>query len=110
MNEIPSLPPLPESVSIPVQAIEAWSRLPSTAYVTASLSRADLDNLFFSINKVIESQSETQQSLIDYSTGKLPEANQHMWEARRKLIEAQNNLRQFMTAIMIAAKNGQQGE
>lgn len=103
MSDAPALPPLPESVNIPVQAVEAWSQLPPTTYVTAPLSRADIDNLFFSINRVIESQSETQQCLVEYSTGRLTEANQHMWEARRKLIEAQNNLRQFMTAVMVSA-------
>lgn len=97
------LDPLPDSVSIPAAMVEDWFAIPPQATLTLDLRREDLDHFYSSINRCIEAQSVFQDSMIDYTGGRVDTANAKLRSAQRKLIEAQNALRQFMTSIMASA-------
>ena len=96
-------PPLPEAVTIPYQLVEGWLNIPAYEYVNLHLTRGDFDRLYGSLNKAFLAQSTFQQSMIDYSNGRLADANKAMNEAQRQLIEGQNDLRQLFSAIMASA-------
>jgi hypothetical protein len=92
--------PLPEPILIPFQLIESWLGIPAHDYVEVQLTRGDFDRIYGFVNKSYQSQGTFQQVMIDYSNGRLAEANKAMHEAQRLLIEGQNELRQFMAAVM----------
>jgi hypothetical protein len=53
------------------------------------------------------SQARFQQAMINYTNGQNVEANAELHAAQVLLVEAQNDLRQFMIAIMAASTTGQ---
>jgi len=91
---------LPEDFNIPTQLIEKWIGLPPSTYISARLTRRDIDHLFFSINKSLQAQSLTQQCLIDWTNGRINDANVSLHESKRLLIDSGNDLRQFFTGIL----------
>lgn len=95
--------PLPESFGIPPALIEDWLTIPSQNPITAELRRGDLDNFYNSINRCIEAQYTFQDCMIDFTAGRVDAANGKLRTSQRKLIEAQNALRQFMASIMASA-------
>src|SRR4051812_44108192 len=99
-------PPLPETVTIPHQLIELWQVLPPERYLELRITRQDFDHLYASMNKGFLAQAAFRQSMIEYSNGNIPEANKLVHENTRLLIEAQNDLRLFTTAIMAASIQG----
>jgi hypothetical protein len=99
----PPLEPLPESFSIPHVLVGRWLRLPTHAQIQVEHHRGDLDDFYNSLNRCIEAQYVFQDCIVDYTAGRLEEANWKLRQAQRRLIEAQNALRQFMAAIMASA-------
>lgn len=108
-KQLPPIPPLPEEFQIPYQAIDSWTSIPTHQYVLAKLTRGDLDNFFFAIDKTIQAQGWFQETMVHYTNGRLEESNKSLQESRRALYEARNKLRQFFTAIMISASKGENG-
>lgn len=116
MSDTPPLPPdagqhatpepLPESFGIPSALIEEWLSIPAHEPVTAELRRVDLDNFYNSINRCIEAQYTFQDCMIDFTAGRLDAANGKLRTSQRKLIDAQNALRQFMASIMATSVRG----
>jgi hypothetical protein len=98
-----ALEPLPELFTIPAQLIEDWFAIPSHAPLTVDLRRGDLDHFYNSIYRSIEAQYVFQDCMIDFSNGNVTGANVKLRNAQRRLVEAQNALRQFMAAVMASA-------
>jgi hypothetical protein len=98
--EAKPLEPLPDSFAIPAQLVERWLATPVDAPLTMKLRRGDFDNLYNSVSRSIDAQDAFQDASIDLSNGDVAGANANLRTAQRKLIEAQNALRQFMAAVM----------
>ena len=98
---------LPESFTIPIQAVREWLALPDTQSVPLNLTKQDIDRLFFSIEKLIHSNDASHACLIHYTNNRVQEADAALINSQRLLVEAQNNLRQFMTAVMLSATRPQ---
>ena len=98
-----TLPPLPEHFEIPTQLIEEWIQVPSNQYIEPSITRRDLDRLLFSFNKLSQAQAELHQGLIEWSHGRIAEANAVLHNSNRLNIEAQNEFRQFFMALVISS-------
>ena len=94
----------PTPFNIPAATVQRWVNVPNGQPLNAPLTRADLDNLFFSIDLNIKATFNLQQSLIHYTNGRLDEANQASALAGTNLAEASNRLRVFMNAIMASAE------
>ena len=98
-----ALDPLPESVTIPAALIEDWLAIPPQSSLSVDLRREDLDHFYASINRCIEAQYAFQDSMVDYTGGRVEAANLKLRGAQRKLVESQNALRQFMMSVMASA-------
>lgn len=96
-------PPLPTTHNIPKSLIDQWVEIPITEEVHVSLTRADLDGLFFTINNIVTSQAQVQEALVRYSNGDLDGANEQMDLSRRTNIEALNALRGLYTSLFASA-------
>lgn len=103
MERFMNQPPLPEPVTISPQIVQRWQNVPAERLVGSGLSKADWDNLFFCLDHTIRASAEIQSALIAYSNGNIEEANERSWEASRRSVEAQNKLRQLMTAVMASS-------
>jgi hypothetical protein len=99
----PPQPPLPEEFSIPRQVLDKWLSIPHADYINARLTRQDIDNLFFAINRSLQAQTATHDCLISWSNGSLVDANASLHNSKRLLIESGNNLRQFFTGLASSA-------
>lgn len=96
-------PPLPIVHTIPRSLIEQWTRLSPDDDVEIRLTKADIDNLFFSINGVISSLASIQEALIAYSNGNVDDANSHMDSSKRNNVEALNYIRSLMSSLIASA-------
>jgi hypothetical protein len=99
-------PALPDTVTIPYQLIELWQALPPERYLDLRITKQDFDRLYASMNRGFLAQAAFRQSMIEYTSGNIPAANKLIHENTRLLIEAQNDLRLFTSAIMAAAIQG----
>jgi hypothetical protein len=95
--------PLPETATIPYQLIDQWLEIPPQSYLEIRLTRSDFDKFYGSMNKNLQSQSNFQQAMIEYTNGRPSRANELMYESQRLVIESQNDLRHLMSAIMSSA-------
>jgi len=104
-------PPFPQEFLIPQPIVEAWIRLSSSHILDQPIRKSDVDSLYFSLQRLIDSQRDFQASMIAYTNGQLPEANRLNDAARRGLIEASNHSKQFIAGIMAAhtVKSGSDG-
>lgn len=96
-------PPLPETFAIPGTLIADWLARDPTAPLNATLTKSDIDGLFFAIDHSINAVHALQDSLIAYSNGDLEGANARSWECSRRLIESQNKMRQVLTSIIASS-------
>lgn len=107
MNEMPprdDLPPLPDSFFIPQATIDRWFGIPPDHRVELSITRGELDQLFFAISKSVNAQSQFRQSMISWTQGNLDAANRLNRLAAQQEIESLNALRMFFNAVMAGAK------
>ena len=95
-------PPLPQEIPIPEKLLERWIKLPSNQPISAPITRAEVDNLFFSLQKIINGQARFQEAMIAYTNGNLEEADRLNDLARREMIEANNQAKLFLTGVMSA--------
>jgi len=99
-----SLDALPESFSIPPALVERWFATPAQQTVEFGLTRGDLDHFYNSVNRCIEAQWTFQDCMVDFTAGRASEANAKLRLSQRRLVEAQNSLKQLMASIMASAK------
>ena len=100
------MPPLPigqATFNIPEAIVRQWLALPSGRPLTLTITRTDVDALFHAIDESIGATSQLQKSLIDYTHGRVDEANEASALVTQKLIAASNQLRAFMNAVMAGA-------
>lgn len=102
----PLLPEQPDLFSIPTQLIEQWLKIPSAERVSLDLTRQDVDHLILGLLRICEAQSKIEAALVEWSHGRIDQANVALHEFRRFNIESQNNIRQLVTAIMASALRG----
>jgi hypothetical protein len=102
-------PPLPELYTIPAQTIERWLSLAPAQFIQLRLSRSDLDAFFQALDRNFAAQFHLSQTLINYSNGRLDEANDSLHEAQRQLAEAQNYFRRFFNGVMAGATPKDEG-
>ncbi|MFO1162564.1 MAG: hypothetical protein U1E60_27260 [Reyranellaceae bacterium] len=96
--------PLPERYAIPLELIEKWTKIQPGEVVQVSLSRADLDQLFFGLTNTIGAQQALQDALVKWSNGDVQDANKSLDQSRRGNIIADNHVRRFFAAVMAGAK------
>lgn len=96
-------PPLPVIHTIPRSLIEQWTKVSPDDDVEIRLTKADIDNLFFSINGVISSLGSIQEALIAYSNGNIDHANVLMDTSKRNNLEALNYVRSLMSSLIASA-------
>jgi len=90
-------------VTIPASLVEEWYAIPPNARVNSTLTRQDLDHLFFGLLKLAQSEQALQSCVLEWSNSRLETANRAMFDSQRFSIEAQNELRQFIVALMVSA-------
>ena len=100
---------LPDSITIPVQALREWSALPGTTELNIPITKQEIDHLFFAIDKMIRSQDHMHTCLIRLSNGDLSRANDALFASQKETVESQNRLRQFLTEVILSATRGQGG-
>jgi hypothetical protein len=94
-------PPLPEPYTIPAALLEQWGEIPPLERVAIPpLTRQDIDHLLTGLLRTIDTQVLLDRTIVEWSNGRLEEANQAINEVRRLNLDAQNSIRQFITAVM----------
>jgi len=91
---------IPELFNIPSGAIDRWVKIPDSAPVNVPLTRQDLDNLYFAINSLVNSNAALQESLVRFSNNQMQEADQAMVRSQVANTTALNRLRLLFNAIM----------
>lgn len=99
----PTLPTPPDLFTIPSALIEQWGAIPSDNKLNFPLTRQDIDHLLLGLLRSLEAQGSLERVVIDWSNGRVEEANKTLGEFRRLNIDAQNNIRQLVAAIMASA-------
>jgi len=97
-------PPAPLTFDIPAATVKRWNDFPANAPLVLTLTRTDIDHLFFAIDENIRATQSLQKAIIDYSNGELPNANQANADAQQRLGVSANRLRLFMNAVMVSAE------
>jgi hypothetical protein len=97
------IPDPPEVFTIPSALLEAWGEIPGHERLNFPLTRQEIDHLLLGLLRLLEAQSTFEKSMIEWSSGRLDEANKLLGEFRRHNVDAQNNIRQLATAIMASA-------
>ena len=93
----------PIAFDIPHTLVKKWNGFDQTKPLDVPLTRQDIDNLFFAIDENTRATSALQKAIVDFSNGKLDEANASNIEATTRLGLSANRLRLFMNAIMAGA-------
>jgi len=88
---------------IPESTVARWLAIDATKPLSIPITRNDIDHLFFAIDSIAIAQADLQKALIDYSNGKLDDANESSARAARKIQQSKNRLRVFMNAMMVSA-------
>jgi hypothetical protein len=96
--------PVPEPFHVPEDAIQHWLTFPENEPLQTTLTRADVDNLFFALAKSYDSQHFLQEGLVKWTNSDVAGANIDLANARRTLQEANNHARRFLTGIMRGTK------
>jgi hypothetical protein len=99
-NQPINLPPLPEAFTIPQALMEHWGEIPPTEHLNFSLTRQEIDHLLTGILRTTDAQVMLDRTFVEWSNGRIDEANRVLTEFRRFNILAQNNIRQFIASIM----------
>ena len=86
--------------AIPEKAVDRWTSIHPEASVIISLSREDLDRFFFMHVQIGGAIAQLQQTVIDLSNGRIPEAQAAIEESQRLNAVQLGNIRAFMTSIM----------
>jgi hypothetical protein len=97
------LPSPPETFTFPTQLLEQWMAIPSNERLTVDLTRQDFDHLLFGLLRSADATAKLQFVLVDWSHGKVQQANEKLIEFQRLHVDGVNNIRQFFTAVMISA-------
>lgn len=93
-------PPLPEPFQIPQEYLEHWFGIDPGTNVTTHLSRADFDNLFASINQSALAIGFLQQSLVEFSNGRIRSADERLSDSRQAVAHSHNAVRMLFASIM----------
>jgi hypothetical protein len=102
----PPLPPLPQHYEFPYQLLDSWYGMQPGAYVDVRLTQRDFDRLFWGLTKTIQALDQTNQALVDWSNGRAADADLDLYNSKRLLLEANNEIRQFFAAVMVSATTG----
>src|SRR5579863_4564930 len=90
----------PELFTIPSSLIEQWGEIPADTKLNFPLTRQDIDHLLLGLLRSLEAQGALERVIVDWSNGRVDDANRVLVEFRRQNIDAQNNVRQLVAAIM----------
>ncbi|WP_156332496.1 hypothetical protein [Rhodopseudomonas sp. AAP120] len=101
-----TIPQPPEVFSIPTALVEQWGEIPTNERLQFPLSRQDIDHLLLGLLRSLEAQATLERVIVDWSNGRLEEANLSLGEFRRQNVDAQNNIRQLVAAVMASALRG----
>jgi hypothetical protein len=96
-------PALPEGFQIPSGLVDQWLAIPWNQIVEPKLSKQEWEFLFFALTKMTSAQQQTNDCIVKWSNGDTLGANEAMDAARRTTIEADNQFRQFFTALIGSA-------
>jgi hypothetical protein len=99
-------PRLPEAVNLPPALVDGWVRLRPDTPITASLTKADVDHLYFALNKSLISQDHLVTALTLAINGDTANASEHIQQSLTEIVEGQNRLRQLLISIMSNAVTG----
>jgi hypothetical protein len=83
--------------------LEQWGEILPTDRLSFPLTRQDIDHLLTGLLRMTDAQVMLDRTLVEWSNGRVDEANRVIFEFRRLNIEAQNNLRQFIASVMASA-------
>ncbi|MFT4275986.1 MAG: hypothetical protein QM576_06470 [Rhodopseudomonas sp.] len=95
--------PPPEVFSIPAALVEQWGEIPQNERLQFPLTRQDIDHLLLGLLRALEAQGTLERIIVDWSNGRLEQANSSLGEFRRQNVDAQNNIRQLVSAVMASA-------
>ncbi|MBI5128143.1 MAG: hypothetical protein HZA66_01755 [Rhodopseudomonas palustris] len=98
-----TIPQPPEIFSIPSALVEQWGEIPQNERLQFPLTRQDVDHLLLGLLRSLEAQATLERIVVDWSNGRLEQANLSLAEFRRQNVDAQNNIRQLVSAVMASA-------
>lgn len=96
----------PPEFSITDSLAQQWTAIPADQPVQFTLTRGDLDRLFFAYEQLVISLSMTHESLRRMSRNDTASANTFFEKARELVNSSDNNFRRFFAAIMGSARSG----
>jgi len=96
--------PIPEPYLVPDDAIQHWLTFADNEPLQTTITRAEVDNLFFALARSLDSQHHLQGCLVKWTNGDAGAANVELVNARRTLQEANNHARRFLTGVMRGAR------
>jgi hypothetical protein len=102
----PPLPPIepaefPEGHLFPNEILEQWVKIPATEpLMIGPLTRGDIDHLLFSFKNVTMAISNLHQGLVEFSNGRIDQANAFLQNATNRTIDGSIHSRLLFEAIM----------
>lgn len=96
---------IPPINQIDLSLVERWVGFDPDEHLQLKISRADIDNLFFSIQQLTYAVSAVQRSVVAISEMKVDDANAHHVEAQAHNAQAVNHITTFLSALMAKAES-----
>ncbi|MGJ5149818.1 hypothetical protein [Bradyrhizobium sp. HKCCYLR1023] len=103
---IPPSAPWPEPYTIPHALLQQWGQIPPDELLTIPLARQDIDHLLTGLLRLADGQVFQDRALVEWSNGRIEEANRAIGDFRRTNLEAQNSIRQFVASVMATVAMG----
>lgn len=95
-----SVPTFPPYYAFPEELLKRWIALPTETQFTITLTRGDIDNLLFGLLRGGDAHLATEEAIVRWSNGDVDGANESIAVMRMSVIERQNRIRLFFTAVM----------
>lgn len=108
MSDDPNaLAPIPTSYAIPEADIVAWTALPLEHPIDLRLTKAEVDYLFFALDRLAHSLDETQVAVRKAMAGDVAGANTNLQLGLARAVDSQNSARHFLHSVIISTLRGQ---
>ncbi len=101
-----ALAPVSSPYTIPEADIAAWTAFPTERPIELHLTKAEVDYLFFALDRLAHSLDHTQAAIHKAMAGDVPGAKASLNSGLALALDSQGNARHFLHSVIVSAVRG----